>query len=257
MPASDPVTEAFLEIYFARPLAKKFTKRFGAKFLRFWKPSQHAESYVGFDQGWVRHKGATPAEFEETLRQAIKNNATTVKKFFVGYFLQFKRVHHLTRRTKYTADSIAGEHLRVDIDLVPNATTGLSQHETLVRLSRITRTTVHYACGMIFSADAIYEAPRLEQLRLVQVDSLVERASRHWKPEERHFIQFQNPAATPVWCSESFPGKVLSAKVWASEQKSMNGGQVLELLDEARDELALPKEKPVPFLTIFEFESRQ
>ncbi|MDC3985960.1 hypothetical protein [Polyangium jinanense] len=250
---ADVVTEAFLEMHFARALAELFASVYGARFLRLWKPSPNGETYVGFDQGWVRHSG-TDAEFEKALRDAISTRSTSVPKFFVGYFMQFKRVQQMQRSTKFTDPSIQGEHLRVEIDLVPSPTTGISQHDTLIRLANIQRADVSYACGMIFDAGAIYDTPDLSQLRIVPVDDKVVQARARWQPGERHFIEFQSENAAPLWCSEPVPGRALSPEEWARELRHLSARDVLGLLAAAREALGV-QARIVPYLTVLEFEA--
>lgn len=255
MSTSDAVTEAFLEMYFARALADLFASVFGARFLRLWKPSPNGETYVGFDQGWVRHTG-TPADFEQALRSAVSTRQSMVPTFYVGYFMQFKRAHQMLRTTKYTPNGIIGGHLRVEVDHVPSPTTKISQHETLIRLAGITGSDVSYACGMIFDADVIYDQPDLDLLRIVPVDAQVVQAFGTWRPGERHFIQFQDQVAAPIWCSKPLEGRSLAPAEWAREQRKLDVGDVLHLLDAGRKVLEL-KEATIPHLTIFEFEPRR
>ncbi len=256
MSTSDAVTEAFLEMYFARALADMFASVYGARFLRLWKPSPNGETFVGFDQGWVRHAG--PArDFETALRRAIRTKQTAVPNFFVGYFMQFKRVQHMLRPSKFTAPSILGEHFRVEVDLAPSPTTGISQHETLTRLARIRGGDVSYACGMVFDAHAIYDTADLDLLRIVPVDETVVQASSQWQADERHFIQFQDVTKAPVWCSEPFQGRAFAPDTWAREQRPQSAEEVLNLLREARGILQLDQGHMVPFFTLLEFEGAQ
>lgn len=229
--SSDTVSEALLEMHFTRALADLFASVFGRKVLRFWKPTQNAEVHLGFDQGWVDHAGS-PKDFEAELRDAIANQ-TKVKRAFLGYFLQFKRVQKLTRSTKHTPKGISGEHFRVDLDLDVNERTGLSQHQTLIQLSTIPGADVSYACGMVFESSAIYDSVNLELLRIVPVDDPVRSASKKWKDGERHFIQFQTTTSSPLWCSEPFEGRQLSPEAWARSLRILSPSALLQIFEAA------------------------
>lgn len=250
----DVVSEAFLEMHFARALADLFSSMYGARFLRLWKPSQNGETYVGFDQGWVRHSGSADA-FETAIRSAVATKAPRVATFYVGYFMQFKRVQQMQRSTKFTAPTITGEHLRVEVDLEPSPTTGISQHDTLLRLAGIRGADVSYACGMIFDAAVIYDKPDLAKLRIVPIDAAVVQARAQWNPGERHFIEFQDEDSEPVWCSEPVEGRALSAEAWAREARRLRASEVLAIMEAARGVLERQRGLP-PHLTVLEFETK-
>jgi hypothetical protein len=252
MSTPDELTEAFLEMYFARALADLFASVFGAKFLRLWKPSPSSEAYVGFDQGWVRQT-ANSAKFEKSLRNAINNSVSNVPNFYFGYFMQFKCVRVKKRNSIYKAKTIKTPYFRVEIDMKQNPNTNRSQHETLLQLSTIRGADVSYACGMVFDAEDIYDEPDLDKLKIVPVDLNVQNISKIWAPQTRHSIQFQDVNANPLWCSRPVIGQVLDAKDWVGKQTKRTALDILDLVAEAREKLALRQDKKIPFLTVLEF----
>src|SRR5262249_19187513 len=108
--------------------------------------------------------------------------------------------------------------------------TKLSQHEILVRLANIQRALVYYACPLMFDADEIYEYPDLDALMIVDVKS----APKNITQNDRHFIAFQsNSDASPVWCSEPYPGEGYRASKWIdsdSGPKPQTGEQIKTLI---------------------------
>jgi hypothetical protein len=241
-------------MYFARPLADLFAATFGVRFLRLVKPSSNREAYLGFDEGWVRHD-LTPAQFETSLRTAIATQGKMVDRFYVGYFMQFKRVHRMKNRSDYTPAGWHGEHYRSEIDTSIGQSTSLSQHEVLVRLSRLRGADVSYACGMIFDAHAIYDDPSLDTLRIVPVDAAVAKGSATWKSGERHFIYFPSLDGAPEWCSDPFEGVSWHPREWVDERREVlqprNAEEFLRWLRDLRTQIG---SDVLPFLTIVEFE---
>jgi hypothetical protein len=257
MSDSDPVTEALLEIYFTRAVAKVCEMFYGAHFLRFWKPSPGREARVGFDQGWICYTG-TNQSFETSLQQAIKSRRTSLGgTFYVGYFMQYKRVRRISKTSKFTEEKFRGEHYRSEIDLCPNSKTQLSQHETLCRLAQIRDASVSYACGMLFDANAIYDKPNLGRLRIVPVDSGVIAASAQWIPSDRHFIAFKDERSPPVWCSKPFEGRTIAPEAWVREQVRRDAEGVLKLLHSASEALRSPLSALPQCLTVLEFSNRR
>jgi hypothetical protein len=237
-PMSDIITEALLEMHFHRAIVEHFTDVFGASFLRLLKPSARQEAWVGFDQGWVSTTLTTTQLFDE-LRQAIQLQANLVNHFYLGYFLQFKRVQRVTRKTKFMPSGYTPPYLRVELSLKPNRSTGLSQHETLLRLKDVNFAIVCYACAMLFELDEIYEDPDLSHLQCVDVSS----SPTGWATNQRHFITFRNETdAIPLWYSEPVPGKAFDFGEWASLDSRLGPGrlspeQTITLVESATNEL--------------------
>jgi hypothetical protein len=63
-----------------------------------------------------------------------------------------------------------------------------------------------YACPMIFDRSSLYDVDiDLDSLRLADVDS----CPAPYTDNDNHFIYFNVPTATPVWCSDSVDGKAV------------------------------------------------
>lgn len=235
---STQVSEALLEIYYTKALADLFARTFGARFLRLLKPSTQQEVWVGFDQGWVR-TSIPDQRLYQRLKEAVKMKSRTVEAFHLGYFLQFKVVHELGRRTRFTPLAIAAPYLRSELSVWPNPTTGLSQHETLQVLSQIQGSLVYYACPLLFDIDLIYEDPDLSLLQIIDVQD----APAYINSDDRHFIAFQdvnNPK--PYWCSEFRPAKCVPSTHWiedaATRPRKQSTEEVLDLIHRAENNLS-------------------
>lgn len=217
------VVEALLEMHFHRALLSLFEQTFGARVLRLIKPSTRREAWVGFDQGWVRTTISEEALLRQ-LREAIASPSASVPNFYLGYFLQFKCVERMSSRSRYCPPSYSTPYYRAELSLSPNRGSGLSQHETLLRLSGIHRADVNYACCMLFESDEIYDDPDLDKLRVVPVTS----GPSGWVTNERHFITFQNVGdATPFWMSEPHEARSVPVTAWVrqlSERQAVHDG---------------------------------
>lgn len=199
---SDWLPESLLEMHFHSALINYYTTRFGATFLRLYKPVPQKEAWVGFDQAWTR-SNLTEEELFEALKDAIRMSATSVDRFFLGEFLQFKAVEVITRRSEKMPQSYSPPYFRSRLSLQPNKSSGISQHETLLRLNGINNATVLYACGMVFSQEELWQIPDVAQLQFVDIAS----APTGWATNESHHIAFQSPTdPAPLWCSEPVPG---------------------------------------------------
>ena len=209
---SDIITEALLEMHFYQAQAKHFETVFGANFLRILKPSTQQEAWVGFDQGWVRASVST-GELLDYLKDAIQSNATSVTHFYLGYFLQFKTVQRVTRKSRHFPPGYSIPYFRSKLSLDPNRVTKLSQHETLLRLSRVKNSSVCYACPMLFELDDVQREPNLDLLHCVDIST----APSGWVTIEPHFITFRSETdSVSLWCSKPVEGKAVSFKEWAS-----------------------------------------
>jgi len=250
------ITEALLEMHFHRAIVDHFIGVFGANFLRLLKPSTRQEAWVGFDQGWV-HTTLTTEQLFSELRQAIQSQAFYIDHFYLGYFLQFKIVQRITRQSRLMPSNYTVPYFRSELSLRPNPGTGLSQHETLLRLSDINSTSVCYACAMLFELDEIYEIPDLSRLRCVDVLS----SPTGWATNDRHFIAFQGETdPVPLWSSEPVRGEAFGFKEWASPDskigpRKLSPQQVIELMEDAVSRIRrAPRE---PQLPLFERKVRE
>ncbi len=238
------INEAMMEMHFHRAIVNHFRSTFGANFLRLFKPTQRREAWVGFDQGWMRTE-LSQAQLFESLRNAVQRGVNSVDNFYVGYFLQFKIVERIRRRSKHMPTQYRPPYLRSELSLYPNALTQLSQHETLLRLSNIANASVAYACAMFFEPEEIYEEVDLTRLRCVPLDT----APSGWATNQRHFIAFQGPLDhVPLWCSRQKEGKAFSFADWASPQgggglNKLSGQQAIGLIEESTATLLPPVEE--------------
>ncbi|MGC9395085.1 MAG: hypothetical protein ACP5J4_09535 [Anaerolineae bacterium] len=248
----DIITEALLEMHFHRAIVEHFSKVYGANFLRLLKPSSQKEVWVGFDQGWICTPLTTEQFFAE-LSQAIQSSAQNVARFYLGYFLQFKTVQKITRKSALMPERYITPYFRSELSVKPNPTTRLSQHETLLRLNEIHSTNVCYACAMLFDLDEIYVAPNVKRLRCVDISS----SPRGWATNERHFITFQcEDDPTPFWCSQPMPAVALSFDEWASPEskigpKKLTAEDVIRFVKDSAQMLNAQneREKQLPLLS--------
>ena len=202
----------------------------GRELLRILKPSTTREAFLGFDQGFVRCD-VSAKDFERQLRDAIASSATSLPTMYVGYFLQFKRPEEMVRRVQTTPGDFTTPYYRFELSLKAGKLTGLSQHETLLRLHEIQNADVSYACPMLFTEDDLHREPSLDDVQVVSVST----APPGYLTTERHFVAFRaknDPA--PVWCSDPVPGKALSLSEWfrSLRLELMSPAELLDWLQE-------------------------
>jgi len=232
------ITEALLEMHFHGVMVQRFAQRYGARFLKLLKPSPKQEAWVGFDQGWVRTSVTTRQLFND-LQQAIQNQRTNVNNFYFGFFLQFKLVEKIVRNSRLKPANYTTPYYRSELSLRPNPTTGISQHETLLRLSLVAGANVSYACGMLFDIADIWDVPNVNKLRCIDITT----SPAGWATNQRHFIAFQTENdQTPCWCSEPIIGKSISFDEWAFgderiSPKKMTGQQLQTLMNNTLKEM--------------------
>lgn len=259
---SEQPNEALLELHYHRALVDSFSSTYGARFLRMLKPSTQQEVWVGFDQGWV-HTSVTTQELYRQLSEDIQAERHENPPFHLGYFLQFKVVHQLYRKSRFTPTHFLAPYFRSELSVWPNPNTGLSQHDTLRRLSLMNAAEVYYACPFLFDCDAIYEYPDLGKLQIVDVrtapDSIVD--------DDRHFIAFQSiNDPTPWWCSDAEEGRGQDASIWINNEETRprprTGTEIIEMIeatDNTLSEIRDHHEKTTIFpssLTILTFRKR-
>lgn len=188
------INEALLEMHYYAALHAHFSKILGVEHLQILKPTQRREKWLGFDQGWV--SSANPPErVEQNLLDFIQDGSYFSA--FRAFFLQFKVVEE--RKSKRGAPfQWSVPWYSASISVKPNKDTGLSQHETLVRLSALSEAFVAYACPMIFTMADLVKPADLRTLR--QID--VRFAPQGWLTNEGHKLAFESPTADAFWCSE-------------------------------------------------------
>lgn len=206
------VTETLLEMHYFQVMKECFEAVFGLTFLRMLKPSPQAEAWVGFDQGWA-HTTISSQQLYSELKDAIASPGTTPSSF-LAYFLQFKTVRKMWRRNK-DLRSYNIPYYRIDLSLAPNRTTGLSQHETLLRLSALNGALVYYACPMIFETAEVLAPPNLDLLQCVNISG----APTDWVTNQQHSLVFRSPDdGTPYWWSEPVPAEAISFPTWVRDR---------------------------------------
>jgi hypothetical protein len=250
-PANDMIYEALLEMHFHSAIIDHFANLYGAKFLKLLKPSPMKEAWVGFDQGWVNTSVSANQLFTD-LQNAIRLNKSAVSTLFLGYFMQFKIVRSL-RRSLYTPAGFPTPYFRAELDLKKNQTTGLSQHETLIRLSSIPGASVCYACGMLFDLADLYSPPDLMKLRCVCFPAPV-----NFNDDSRHFVAFRHQTDTqPKWCSEPVNGVSMAFSDWASPTseygpKMQLPEEVLDLIKSVAEHTSVRRDSPSLFTEAIE-----
>jgi hypothetical protein len=253
------IVEALLEMHYHHAIVELFAQFFGARFLRMFKPSTQQEAWVGFDQGWVAAPSLSNEQLAERLSGAIKIGEQQIQQFYVGYFLQFKVLHEMSRRSRY-APSYSAPYLRSELSLFPNPSSGLSQHETLLRLSRVHNAFVYYACPRLFDLDEIYDPPDLSTVEIVDVSQ----APAGWLPTERHFLAFRKSSLpSPQWLSEPIEAKSFACSEWVTNRNlapsRRSGAEIVTLIQDCTSALSRtidhdvgPRKIPQSF-TILEF----
>jgi hypothetical protein len=227
------VVEALLEMHYHPAIVQMFAQVFGARFLRLFKPSTTREAWVGFDQGWVAAPALTTQQLYDRLSNAIQAGESQVAGFYLGYFLQFKVLREMVRRSRY-APTFPPPYLRSELSLSPNESGGLSQHETLSRLSNVQGALVYYACPRLFDLDQIYDPPDLETIEIVEVNQ----APTGWLSQDRHFLAFPRPDSlgSSEWLSDPVEAKGYPCSEWirnrnlAPPQKT--GSEIIHMIED-------------------------
>jgi hypothetical protein len=250
------IHEALLEMHYHHSMVTLFNETFGVEMFRILKPSQQDERWVGFDQGWVRTSEDT-GTFIRMLHDAVQKGPP-FEKLYLGYFLQFKVVELFSRSSRYKPDDFSVPYLRSELSLFPDITTGISQHETLKRLSTIPTALVYYACPMLFNDSDLYREADLSGLRLVKVDS----SPHGWTTNERHFIVFQQwDDPSPRWHSEPVVTEAVTLNnlVEQGVMRLLTPLELINLISAVRlsTETRKNKSKETPFIhasfTVMEF----
>jgi hypothetical protein len=150
-------------------------------------------------------------------------------KIYIAYFLQFKTVDKMLRRSRLLPKGFTRPYFRSEIRLQKSKNALFSQHDLLLRLATIPSAQVYYACGMMFSVDEVWHAPDLGRLRLIDIRNAPKFASG------RHFIAFQKPDGPASWCSDPVPAGSVTPVEWAggSRRSLLTAVELLALLEDA------------------------
>lgn len=177
--------------------------------ITFYKYSPQRECYVGFDQAWLMTEASDEQLFRE-LKDAAPNKSYHLDGKYAGYFLQYKVMKQMVRRTKqYPAPFSSIPFGRVKIDNEENPNTKKSQHEMLFDLSKNHNALTYYACPSVFDKADLYQANvDLSKLHLVEVAS----SASAFKDNKKHHIFFEFPTMEPTWQSEPVKGKLATPK---------------------------------------------
>lgn len=199
-----PIPEALLEMHYFHLLRDHFAQVLGQDDFHIFKPSTRRENWYGFDQAYFTGEGTTTA-ISESIRVYLHENYGNQSFELQAYFLQFKVVEKILRRSTVTPTNWTAPYYRSTLSLDPKKETGMSQHETLMRASSIQAATACYVCPMIFSEDSLMETPQFSELRMVDITT----APQGWATNKSHHICFQDVSEPPYWCSEPTPAKLL------------------------------------------------
>jgi hypothetical protein len=249
------LSETLLELHYYPAFREVMAAHFGRSVVRILKPTQNEEAHLGFDQGFVQTT-ATSEEIRAHLKHAIASPSRAPTPMFAAYFLQYKCPERLVRKSKAMPNGFQVPYYRFELSLEPNKTTGISQHETLLRLQSLPNSDANYICPMITSEDRLWEPPNLDDLVVVPLAS----APGGYATKERHFVAWQDPLRVDLyWCSEPSPAKALRAREWVSAPTLLTAAETLEwirevtlVLDRSRDFFHGKRVLPAS-LTILEF----
>jgi hypothetical protein len=247
---ADDISEELLESIYHQPITQLFSEVFKAEFVAIFKPTRQKEVWVGFDRAWVK-TSLTIDELYKQLRDNIHSGEHTISDFYFGLFLQFKIVSPVKRSSRYLPSGYYVPYYRSELSLNPNRLTGLSQHETLIRLNNIENANVAYACPMIFGQKDLHN-PDLDKLKIVDIST----SPSGWLTNESHFITFQNENGNDTrWCSEATPGRNYKFREWIERiiPNRLTGEKIIELIEESKMMLEPKKEEPLSKENIYEF----
>ncbi len=116
----------------------------------------------------------------------------------------------MVNRSRTLPQSISARpYFRSSLSTKKDTKTGYSQHELLYSLKDNVGAFVYYTCPMIFDRTDLYgDITDLSTLRLVDLKSCPE----DYSDNDSHYLYFNAPNATPIWCSTPTEGIALSAE---------------------------------------------
>lgn len=207
------------------------------------------------------HTKVSNKQLFDDLKTAIQNNQRSVQSIYIGYYLQFKVVREIYRRSRYFPTGYTTPYYRSELSVKPNPTTGISQHEILNILSQIQNSIVCYACPMLFDIDVIYNRPQLSDIKFVDIKTA---PPGGWLTNQRHFITFEDKnGSNQLWLSEPTPGEVFNIEEWRTLVKNIFPTKespqiVLELI---KSSISLIKELSIktkyPYVSDYLLEDKQ
>lgn len=236
------MNETVLEMHYHRALLDAFSQIYGLGargHFNFYKYSTQRECFIGFDQAYIKSELSQEDMFE-LLKNAAKNNGCQLPDLFLGYFLQFKVVKKMAKRSKITPPVIQNRpHFRVELDTIKNANTGFSQHEILYLLNKNTGAMTYYACPMIFDQSSLYDIDvDLNELQLADLST----CPSEYIDNGNHYIYFNTTTSDPVWCSDPVDGKSIIGGEFAKIiSKEIDSSSPQELADQLLITLTDPK----------------
>jgi hypothetical protein len=198
--------------------------------IEVFKPTAVQEKWYGFDQSYISTGGRSTQVINE-IKDFIHQSKAINTPIYQAVFLQFKVVDRMQRSSVRKPPSFVTPYYRSELYLDRNKDTGLSQHETLLRLSGLMNSETFYVCPMIFSIDDIRKPPRSSDLRFVDVKT----SPAGWVTTEKHSICFQDILSSPFWCSDPTPGESLSWRQVVERLPDLTEDELYALITEARN----------------------
>lgn len=233
------INESLLEMYYFSPTINAFKDLYGKRAIKFYKPTQHQEGWLGFDQAFVKSEYSDD-EFLDKIKENIEEKGE-MEKFYFGYFMQYKKMKKVQRIVRPTSISIPNHfteepYFRFELKTQSTKNNKVSQHKTLMLLHQnVKNAFVYYVSPMLFELSAFTE-PNLDDLRIINIDSAPPLAN--WDLDKRHFIMYENEKSEePFWCSEPVKGKEISFTKWIEnmqDHKRLSGEDVLKLISDTK-----------------------
>lgn len=210
------INETVLEMHYHKPLFELISKSLGlgSGSFNFYKYSPQRECFVGFDQAFIKSE-LTEQEMFNALKDSALNQNYRLPKTFIGLFLQYKVVKPMVNRSRTLPQSVTSRpYFRASLSTKKDLKTGYSQHELLYSLKDNDGAFVYYSCPMIFDRTDLYgDTTDLSTLRLVDLQSCPE----DYSDNDSHYLYFNTPNDTPVWCSTPTDGVAYSVEELVQE----------------------------------------